>query len=437
MTAVYQTIAAAKAATIIEPRCYLMDRKAYMVKAATNPSHALKFQSVGGQWWEPEWHGEALVEWGGAVVGDDEANAVDNRTAIQNVINYVEFKGGGTVTFGPGIYCSNGLVVDEPGVVLRGCRPTDTWRPSEGGDMHGTILRVISTGGDGIRLKASECDVVNIAIYSGEERAAMPYGGTRNGIRLEADDSPGMRVTSATLHNVLVRDQPGNGIMFAGLGVSNTMSHVTAIANKGHGILFDGGDHTARVNKDRPGIIEIVQARTTDNDGHGICVGHPSTGTNGTVPYRVNLVNCEAYRNAKSASVRHQASNHYLVGENITMDHCAASGYTTDELKPNPDLSAVWLAGVDIRVEGNRLLSSKNPIVRIGSVSGLTNRDIRIAGNRSINNGDPADYFVQVSTGGPTTYGLMVLDNGGVVAAGNGPSASWRYSDGSIAYNPS
>ena len=84
-------------------------------RAASEPSHAAKFQSADGAWWEIT--GEVVRPEMFGAVGDGVAN---DATAIQNACTYVFDAGGGVVTFGAATYLFSANITVRRGVVLQG-----------------------------------------------------------------------------------------------------------------------------------------------------------------------------------------------------------------------------------------------------------------------------------------------------------------------------
>ena len=108
----------------------------YATVQASGPG---KFQSVDGAWWELVPTTFIAAEMFGAV-GD---GSTDNRTAIQNAIDYFSNVGGGAVWFRQAVYyCSGGLTLKRY-VNLRGqgrCH-------NGGGDKKGTLLLIVGAIG--------------------------------------------------------------------------------------------------------------------------------------------------------------------------------------------------------------------------------------------------------------------------------------------------
>ncbi|WP_342643439.1 right-handed parallel beta-helix repeat-containing protein [Rhodoligotrophos ferricapiens] len=91
-------------------------------KVGSEPSHAGKFQSSDGAWWELSADQDVSCEMFGAI-GDGNTTAgtgTDNTIAIQNAIDFMDLKGGGTVRLGKGIFGINSFVRMKNKVNLAG-----------------------------------------------------------------------------------------------------------------------------------------------------------------------------------------------------------------------------------------------------------------------------------------------------------------------------
>ena len=72
---------------------------------------------------------------------------------------------------------------------------------------------------------------------------------------------------------------------------------------KQHGMRFDSGFLTSRVNKGNAGQGTIEGVMIYDNLGHGILLGNHNDGATNRA-YRFNITNADLYRNADSAGAR-------------------------------------------------------------------------------------------------------------------------------------
>lgn len=326
------------------------------------------------------------VNWCGADGNDNAAAAAANVTAIQAAIDLAEAdissSGKGGVVLARGHFILNAtLTIDGEGVTIDGLITSNIIDRSGHPDQAST-LEFENTTGDGVRCYVSSCTIRNLRIGSSAARIAASASATANGIRFEAvdTDDAANRVNLPTLENVQVLQHPGSGVALIGDTVGARFSSVMATNNQRHGIVIDRGDETSRVNLTqggtaiRPGIINIIHSRVSDNDGHGIKIGSTSSGVN--TPYRVYILGMESFRNALSAGSREGAFDFWAHGENINVVHSAVSGR---DAVPNENVnSGVYVAGRNISLQNNRYISTDVPITVGYFVGGVVTDAVNI-----------------------------------------------------------
>lgn len=299
----------------------------------------------------------------------------DDALMIQRTVDYYAGLAtrGRIIYFRPRRYeCESGLTLSGEGITFQGQGVTDMWFPSAWGRAP-TELYFNHTNGDAIRCKRG-ATIKDLRVASGAARA-VASAGTNYGIRFEADDTAdaGERVNFPRLENVHVIEQPNHGVAVIGNTVGAYLDQVTVTDCGGHGITLDRGDQTGRTNKSRPGLATLINCRTNDNVGHGLCIGHPNNST--SLPIRVFILNTECYRNALSAGVRHTAHDGFIFAEDTQITGGAFAGY--DASATNHINSGLWLGGRNNTIRHTRLVGTDIPLT-VGVQSGLTTDGITI-----------------------------------------------------------
>lgn len=296
--------------------------------------------------------------------------------AAQAAINYLDGLStrGGVIFFPRGKYILNDtLTISDDGLSLVGEGVGSVWVASSWGAAP-TDLQFDHTTGACIRIKASSVKLEGFRVSAGATRSAASAG-SNYGVQMEHNDTGASseRVNACTIEGLHVIEQPNHGIALIGDSVSCEFRSCTVTACGGHGFVVDRGEETGRSNVARPGIVRIINCRSNDNDGHGLCVGTPSSST--SPPYRVEVNNFESYRNALSAGVRHVDHDSYVYGENITITASAFAGYDSGGTENVG--SGLFVAGRNIILDNLRLVSTNVPLT-IGTETGMTTNGVAI-----------------------------------------------------------
>lgn len=334
-----------------------------------------------GAWVRECDYGRVKPEYFGAV-GD---GSTDDQPAIQAAIDWVgsteiervKKKRGGYVELGPYEYLINaGLVLDEQGVKLEGVG-YERLSSSES-FFEASVLVATHTDGPAVRLQARATAIENLTIQSGGDRAddnaAEGTGEAVNcGVLYEAKNLADAALSHNWSKHVKVVDQPADGHAIVGEGAGVELYAPVAQRNKRHGISIDNGTLNGRSQIGRPGIISIFNAKSIENDGHGLAIGHPYEAN--LPPYRVFVLNGEFYSNALETSQCYSDYGVWARGEQITFETCAFAGTDKDELADQT--GGLFLAGRDLSVRGSRLISCGDAIriANTGSASGRTADD--------------------------------------------------------------
>lgn len=293
-------------------------------------------------------------------IGD---GVTDDTAAIQAAIDKAELTGG-IVFFPRGTYLTSAeLVVDKPGVSLRGEGTGTTWDGLENASS-----RILGSHASGavLRIKWEDCSVEDLVIDANSTRKAAARNTTASGynagIRVEADDvaAPEGDVFATVLRKVYVRNQPNDGIILVGRCYGSLLDSCAAYGNYGHGICIDAGKRTSRTNEVVPGLVTIINGHSTHNYGHGLAVGNPNDDSSVLLPsFRVLLINFETNNNECDSALRYENFDVYLRGDNNRAINCAFSG--TNIAGTVQSHGGLVVAGREPVIESCRYLNCTQP----------------------------------------------------------------------------
>jgi hypothetical protein len=311
----------------------------------------------------------------GAILQPEDFGAVgdgttDDTEAFQALIDYLDAQStqGGVIQLSRKKYLLNDqLLITTDGITIRGQGNADIWFPSGWGGAPSELC-FDHTDGPGIRIsKGNSITLEHLRISSGTTRSANTTVTGNHGIWVESIEDTGAtaeRQNYIRLIDIHVMDQPGHGIVFAGDNIGVYVETWSTVGNGGHGFVYDNGNSTGRTNTARPGICTLVNGRSHDNVGHGLCVGHPDSGFE--VPYRVMVFNLDSFRNANTAGVRHNNHNWYFAAEN-SVAMCNGTG-GANQTDPNIT-GGVFLAGTHVSLIHHRFINNDVPLT-IGELTG-------------------------------------------------------------------
>lgn len=318
----------------------------------------------------------------------------DDTTAIQEAIDAQDAAGGGNV-YGLQRYRVTATIDVPRGITLSTLPPARSANVSS--TEEGQIVGHHTTG-PVIRMEENWANLENLYIGATTTRiaAALNNSGedTNCGVLIAPPDSASATVKHITLTNLVVADQPGGGVLVEGESVNIKLDTVTTPRSGGHGIGISGGARTGRTNRARPGIITILHGEAFDCDGHGLSIGDPSD-TSSTLPFRVLIMNHEAFRCGLDAGVRHQASCNYCFAENVTNIGSAAAGTTTGN---TADKLAWWVAGRSNEFANNRWINASGSYLEIDSIAGFSTEVIIVRGGTGVTTGS-ATQFATLTNG--------------------------------------
>ena len=241
-------------------------------------------------------------------VGD---GVTDDTAAIQAALDYALSSGvRGKVIVPPGNYRTTATItVEGTGITLEG--------------MAGEKASVITAdflSGSAIQVKNRYSGLRNLEIVGSSTRKAS---GSGHGVRVEADDVSGFRVTSAIFDRLVIRNHPGNGIIVYGANWDSEYRQLRIYDNSAHGIQFDSGFAT-RTFAENPGIVNIVLCDIFSNGGNGIIIGNDDDVTNRGLRFFIS--NCDLYFNALAAGTRKTATQLWAFVDTMLISNCGFDG---------------------------------------------------------------------------------------------------------------
>jgi hypothetical protein len=282
----------------------------------------------------------------------------------------------------------------------------------EGAGPNQSILTLDHTSKIGIQNRRSGCTFQNFKLEASDARRAGA-GKTSIGFLL-SDISGSGSGAFAKVEHVHASGHPGHGII-NGAAAANFTQCITW-DNGGHGLAHDAsGVYTGIVVSGYPGWSRYTLCRASGNGGHGFCIGHPDDGV-GSIPYRIQMNNCEAYANATDAAVRHDTSQIYVMAVGGTLSECNAECGAG---------SGMTLSGAYLRIINARFTdpSGGAPVVKIKDGTTYPTRDILI--DTMYVNGGTVAVAVDISgVASPETKQLRIVQHNttNITAAASDPS---------------
>jgi hypothetical protein len=236
------------------------------------------------------------------------------------------------------------------------------------------------TTGAVIRFGAENSGLRNAGVTSSAARRAAAYSATEIGILFEGDDVPeaaagAPRLLNCILENYYVGAQPSSGVHVVGPAFTGSLNGPQIAGPKGHGISFDRGELTNRVNVITgviSGICNIIDGRISNCGGHTLACGSP-TSAYSTPALRVVMNNVEGGLVASDPAVRFSNTAVYLRGANHVLENCGVKCFDDGG-------SIAFVAGRNIFLNNNRCLGGYSNAYVIGTYDELPTDGIFING---------------------------------------------------------
>ncbi len=348
--------------------------------------------------------GFVFAEQFGAVGFGGTTKAAANLTAINFAIAYVQNE----LYFGPGdFYVSGEVLVDRDGIALIG---SGTGAHSNRNNV-GTAISGTSADKAVIRIKNENCTVKDLLVKSESTRKSAAINTTAAnyncGIRIEADDGGvGSDVFCTLIDNVVVYEQPSDGIALISRCYRSRVTATSCEANGRHGFLVSNGSHTTPVRDPLilGAIIDFDHCLAVSNDGHGWKIGDKED----DYAFRINMINCEALNNGNDDSLLIDASDSFIHCDGYVMLNGAFKSRTEvppGEQDPVPVNAGVALMGRGGTLIEPRILRTTAPVrvlenTSSGRVSeGWSVLDPHIRGSSSTSAETLSPYLVFVDNG--------------------------------------
>lgn len=209
-----------------------------------------------------------------ATYGNGVTDATDH---IQDAIDLAETSGVGTVAIPAGTYLVSGTLT-----------LTDCVMVGDGGATARTEIRSSATSGAVVRITGRSCGVKGIKLGATSTRRAASTT-TGHGVFIGTNDSPsntGFTVSRQELSDVLVADQPTDGVHCIGSLEYSRFDNVTAQDCIRHGFVQDGGTVSGYSNIQSPAfIVEWERCRALECGGQAFII--TSDGGNGSFGSRM------------------------------------------------------------------------------------------------------------------------------------------------------
>jgi hypothetical protein len=273
--------------------------------------------------WKRAYDGPVNVKWFGAK-GD---GVTDDTAAIQAAIDSLPTNGG-VVDVPAGTHNFSFLVIDKENVTIRGHGAFGhygTVTPGTGEAKGATRLVASSTTQPAIRVKKGGVKLEGFTLDSDAGRAAAALG-TNYGIHIEADDTASGATKRSRVDGVRLTNQPSHGVVMVNDITASRLDFVDVDNTAGHAFLITGGSLSSRVNRTRPGQIDLFNCRASRTGGHSLLVGVLGEVDSDDTPYRINVDNFEAFYNALNPAILEAAVNGYMSGENLWVTNSAFDG---------------------------------------------------------------------------------------------------------------
>jgi hypothetical protein len=358
--------------------------------------------------WAP--FGDVYVDHFGAV-GDYTSAAdtgTDDRAAIQAAIDYLNARSGssgGTLHYRRS-HLVMGTVVLKGGVTLRGQGTLGGIQQvgaPEWPDPYPLAPGIIGghTSGPVILCGVSDCGVSDAYIGATAARwgASISTGdqNTNCGVLIESPTS-GTPVVRTSCTNVMVRNQPADGIAVVGVAATTLLDRCVLINNERHGLLINSGTMTGRTTPAAPGIVNVHVPRVVNSGGHAICVGD-NAGVGFLPPYRVWIVNAETFRSGHNPGHLINSASVYARGQDIAFISCAfgaTSGFSSGDAAASLDYS-IAVSGWDIRLEACRYIEYVDAPLLVFFTAGIACRGIIVEGGNPQTTETPPEYFLDLT----------------------------------------
>jgi hypothetical protein len=259
-----------------------------------------------------------------------------------------------------------------------------------------TYFHATHTSGPAVRFGQGNSGITNAGVTGSVARRAASYSPLNIGILFEGDDVPenqsgAPRLTHCILENYYIFGHGSSGVHIVGPAFTGSLNYPDVNGVKGHGMSFDRGELTSRVNLLANligGICNVTDGRISNCGGHAIAAGSPTSNFS-TPALRIVINNVEGEANATDAAVRFYNTPVYLRGANHVFEN---SGLGVAEAGG----ASAWVAGRNIHLTNNRSLGNYTNTYVIGSFDELPTDGIYINGFSVINPTAPLNPAVLV-----------------------------------------
>lgn len=312
----------------------------------------------------------------------------------------------GEVFLGKGYFrCTQTVLCPSP-VVFKGTGPNESY-------IHADHLT-----GPGVHFQNGNSGFRNLGCTASATRRAGAYGAGLNfGVLYEGTDVPeasSTRLLHSIMDNFYLFGHPEGLMHIVGPAFTGLITSPNLSTTKGHGITFDRGEATGRVNPiviTIGGVCNIIQGRINLCGGHAIAAGSPTSAFS-TPALRIVIDNVEGGSNATDVAVRFYNSPVYLRGANHVYEN---SGLAVDGVGGNP--CAAVVAGRNIHLRNNRLLADYEHAYQILTYDELPTDGIYIDGFSVINPSAPlAPAVLCTKPGGETIDPVNIFIDQGEMA---------------------
>lgn len=266
-----------------------------------------------------------------------------------------------------------------------------------------TRIHATFTAGPAVRFMNTRSGTKDCGVTGSVARRAAPLDFTSPGILYEGVDDVGntARLLHCKIDDTYVFGHPGSAIHVVGPAYTGFIGNSAISSCKGHGICFDRGQATGRVNLITDvisGIVNIDTCRVSGCGGHFVACGSPSDDFS-TPGLRIKIDNMEGGENGQNPAALYANAACYLRGPNFVVDTCGF-GFAG---------ASLFVAGRNIHIKNNRVLSNTSGVaIIIGTYDTLPTEDVFIDGLNVINPAAPMNPAVLVTL--PT--GQTVLPKG-------------------------
>jgi hypothetical protein len=252
------------------------------------------------------------------------------------------------------------------------------------------------TSGPAVRFGQGNSGITNAGVTGSVARRTAAYSPLNIGVLFEGDDVPenqsgAPRLTHCILENYYVFGHGSSGVHVVGPAFTGSLNHPDVNTMKGHGISFDRGELTSRVNLITAvigGLCNITDGRINNCGGHAIAAGSPTSAFS-TPALRVVINNIEGEENGTDPAVRFYNTPVWLRGSNHVFEN---SGLGVAQAGG----ASAWVAGRNIHLTNNRSLVNYTNTYVIGSFDELPTDGIYINGFSVINPTAPLNPAVLV-----------------------------------------